>query len=173
MRNAEVRGLRMRGRGHGEAEHRTGRVLTLVNSLCRNHHETAMFEREGKSVATEQGAGVEGCDPAHVYRGSRARVVRGEPLDPRILASAYTPPPVVMRRQGAWSEGIVFDGEDAGAEPHAADVVDLLIARARTGGSGPAGRRGVRWRGPRRWCCGGRSSSLEEVPVDGYGGPFH
>lgn len=67
MRNAEVRGLRMRSRGHGEVEHRTGRVLTLVNSLCRNHHSTAVFEREGKSVATEQGAGVEGCDPAHPH----------------------------------------------------------------------------------------------------------
>lgn len=28
-----------------------------------------MFEREGKSVATEQGAGVEGCDPAHLLFG--------------------------------------------------------------------------------------------------------
>ena len=26
-----------------------------------------MFEREGKSVATEQGAGVEGCDPTHAH----------------------------------------------------------------------------------------------------------
>lgn len=57
----------MRSRGHGEVEHRTGRVLTLVNSLYRNHHSTAVFEREGKSVATEQGAGVEGCDPAHPH----------------------------------------------------------------------------------------------------------
>ena len=56
----------MRSRGHGEVEHRTGRVLTDVNSLCRNHTSEAVFEREGKSVATEQGAGVEGCDPAHM-----------------------------------------------------------------------------------------------------------
>lgn len=53
----------MRSRGHGEVEHRTGRVLTLVNSLCRNHHSTAVFEREGKSVATEQGAGWRGATP--------------------------------------------------------------------------------------------------------------
>ena len=73
MRNAEVRGLRMQGRGHGEVEHRTGRVLTSVNSLCRNHTSEAVFEREGKSVATEQGAGVEGCDPAHPHEAHRPR----------------------------------------------------------------------------------------------------
>lgn len=54
-------------------------------AVNRNHSEEPMFEREGKSVATEQGAGVEGCDPAHMHlggesmtalaqRGSRARV---------------------------------------------------------------------------------------------------
>ena len=60
----------MRSRGHGEVEHRAGQVLTDVNSLYRNHTNEAVFEREGKSVATEQGAGVEGCDPAHVQRQS-------------------------------------------------------------------------------------------------------
>lgn len=81
MRNAEVRGLRMRSRGHGEVEHRTGRVLTSVNSLCRNHTSEAVFEREGKSVATEQGAGVEGCDPTHPHE--RLAVLGPAPTNPQ------------------------------------------------------------------------------------------
>lgn len=35
----------------------------MSNTPCRNHTSEAVFEREGKSDATEQGAGVEGCDP--------------------------------------------------------------------------------------------------------------
>lgn len=38
-------------------------------AVNRNHTNDPTFEREGKSDATEQGAGVEGCDPAHMHRG--------------------------------------------------------------------------------------------------------
>ena len=39
-------------------------------AVNRNHSVEPMFEREGKSVATEQGAGVEGCNPTHVSGGA-------------------------------------------------------------------------------------------------------
>lgn len=62
----------MRGRRHGEVEHRTGGEVTTSTAVNRNRHETVVFEREGKSDATEQGAGVEGCDPTNMHLGEVA-----------------------------------------------------------------------------------------------------
>ena len=68
-------------------------MLTSVNSSCRNQHETAVFEREGKSVATEQGAGVEGCDPARPHEG--VPPVEGFPPNTTAMELSTNPVPAL------------------------------------------------------------------------------